>query len=389
MHNIEQEHDRFEGGLKALYEFSNALRVTLDLDHILHIILTCVTAHTGLGFNRAIVFLVDQKHRVLEPKLAIGPDSPEHAQEVWSYINSNREDLDDLIQKERNYANVKNCRLFQKIKNISIPLIPTEKSHQENSLVKAFFEGTAIHVRQDNIQQYSEDPLLRILNTHEAVIVPLKTKDRVNGIIVADNPYLQRNITQQDIQLLSMLANQAGLAIENSELYELMKSQVHTDSVTGLWNHGFFQAQLKKELSAAVENKAPLSLVMMDIDNFKKLNDTYGHQFGDYILKETAQILRNSFRDGDFVCRYGGEEFTVILTETSKQQAFTITERIREEINQHVFSSPFQPVNINISVSIGIANFPEDTTLCEDLIYKSDQAMYRAKRNGKNQTYLA
>ena len=225
--------------------------------------------------------------------------------------------------------------------------------------------------------------------TSELIIMPLKAKDKVNGLIIADNIYTQKAITDDDLKMFNMLANQAGLAIENSQLYEMIRHKSHTDSITNLWNHGFFQDQLSKELQQAKEKNEPLCLVMMDIDNFKKLNDTYGHQNGDIVLKELAGILKESARENDYPCRYGGEEFSLILTNMGKKDGHTIAERIRQKIEGYVFPNFSPDVNLKVTMSVGVASFPEDAQTKEELIALADKAMYIAKFSGKNQTSLA
>ncbi len=392
--NMEQSHlkpdlseqlNRAHRELSVLYEVSNAMRTTLELNHILYIILTSVTAHTGLGFNRGLLFLLNTKERCLEPKMAIGPESGEEAQRIWNYISSSKQGLDDLIKEENLTQNIHETPLLKSVKNLKIPLGLDEK----NLLATAFHEGKPLHMGPDEIGKYSQDPLLQIFKTNELIIMPLKAKDKVNGLIIADNLYTQKPITPEDLKIFMMLANQAGLAIENSRLYEMVKEKSHTDSITGLWNHGFFQDQLVKELENAKIKNQPLSLIILDIDNFKQFNDTYGHQNGDIVLKEVASLLRECCREIDFVCRYGGEEFAIILTQTKKDTAFTIAERIREGIHKHPFSPANSPVYPPISVSVGLAAFPDDTEAKEELITKADQAMYIAKFSGKNQTCLA
>lgn len=370
--------------LEILYEVSNAMRTTLELTNILHIILTGVTAHTGLGFNRALLFLVNDKERCLEPKMAIGPESGEHAQKIWGYISSTKPDMEDLIEEDRVEQNIAQSALFKSIKDLRVPL-----NEGNNLLAQAFQEGQPIHLQNNHLHQYTNDPLLKVFKTNEIIIMPLKAKDKVNGLIVADNLFTQKPITEDDLKMLTMLANQAGLAIENSQLYELVMHKSHTDSITGLWNHGFFQNQLSIETENAQVYKQPLSLMIMDIDNFKKLNDTYGHQNGDIVLKELANLLKESSRTNDYACRYGGEEFSVVLTNTSKDQAFTIAERLRQRIENYNFQKFSSTQNLKITMSIGIATFPQDAKSKEELINQADKSMYIAKFGGKNQTCMA
>jgi len=370
--------------LAVLYEISNAMRTTLDLDHILYIILTCVTAHTGLGFNRGILFLINQKERCLEPQMAIGPDSGEHAQKIWQYISDVKPHLEDLIKEENVTSNIQRSSLLQAVKALKISLDPNNSS----PLARAYHEGMPLHITPDKIGQYSEDTFLQKFRTSELVIMPLKAKDKVNGLIVADNLFTQKPISEDDLRLFMMLANQAGLAIENASLYEMVRHQSHTDSITNLWNHGFFQDQLSREIEAGRARHHALTLVILDIDDFKKLNDTYGHHKGDIVLREIAHILKDSSRENDYACRYGGEEFAIILTQTTRDQGMVIAERIRENVAKHPFqlSGEANEEKLHVTVSIGLGTFPEDAQTKEELIAKADKAMYIAKFSGKNRT---
>jgi len=218
--------------------------------------------------------------------------------------------------------------------------------------------------------------------------MPLKAKGNVNGLIVADNIYTKKTISEEEIKFFTMLANQAGLAIENSQLYEMMVHKSHTDPVTGLWNHGLFQEKLTEIMQEAETQEFAVSLAIVDIDDFKKLNDVYGHQHGDVILREVARLFKESSRDIDYVCRYGGEEFTIILPYTSKQQSYEIAERLRSKIEQHRFPGTGADSTMNITVSIGLATVPDDASSKQELFTLADKAMYIAKFSGKNKTCL-
>ena len=382
---LQEEIDRAHKELMVLYEVSNAMRTTLELNHILYIILTGVTAHTGLGFNRAILFLVNNKDRCLEPKMAIGPESGEHAQKIWEYVSSHH--IDDLIKEERMSVNIQQTTqsaLFQSIKHLSIPMTTTN-----NLLGTAFHQGECLLLSEQDLNLYSQDSFVKIFHSPELVVMPLKAKDNVNGLIVADNVYTRKSVTKEDLKIFTMLANQAGLAIENSRLYEMTKYQSHIDSLTELWNHGFLQNKLLEEIEKAKTSGQPLSLILLDIDNFKRLNDTCGHQQGDLVLKEIAKILKKSSRTNDHPCRYGGEELALILPQTSVEQGLAIAERIRQNIAEYHFANLSSRPEIKVSVSIGLAAFPQHAQTKEELINKTDQAMYIAKFGGKNQTCVA
>ena len=371
--------------LNVLYEVSCAMRTTLELNHILYIILTGVTSHTGLGYNRAVLFLVNPVKRVLECKMAIGPESGEHANKVWEYIENSNQDLNDLIQADKVYKTINQASLYKSVKELKFPL----DTGSPFLLSQAYDLGKPWHLRPYALSDFKDDPLLKIFHTNELLIMPLKAKNEVNGLIIADNIYTQKPINQDDIKIFTMLANQAGLAIENSHLYEMVVLQSLTDPITGLWNHRFFQEKLAEELQKAAQLKAHLSLIMIDIDDFKKLNDMYGHQHGDLLLKSLAQILTSSSRDIDFVCRYGGEEFAVILGGANLDQGWDIAERLRKRIEDFRFPAPDGQNSIPMTISVGLASYPDDAGQKEDLIAMADKAMYIAKFSGKNKTCFA
>ena len=379
--SLEEQLAQAQEELAILYDISNAMRMTLELDHVLYIILTGVTAHTGLGFNRAVLFLPNKKERIFESRMVIGPESPEDAARIWKHIETENKDLEDLVS-DYNRAKGASSSLATEIKELKIPL----NANEGGLLASVYVNGAPLHVKKDLIAQYADDPLLKVFKTSELVIMPLKAKDKVNGIIVADNLYTQKPITTDDLRIFTMLANQAGLAIENSQLYEMVVHKSHTDSLTNLWNHGFFQDTLLKEIEKAKEKHTPLGLVVFDIDDFKKINDSFGHQQGDMILTELAKILKEASREANYVCRFGGEEFSMILPETSKEQSFIIAERLRVKIEEHRFPIAPSKEPVRLTVSIGVAAFPADAPSKEELIAKADKAMYTAKFIGKNKT---
>ncbi|MDD5109086.1 MAG: sensor domain-containing diguanylate cyclase [Candidatus Omnitrophica bacterium] len=385
LNKLKVELERTKTELGILYEVSNAMRTTLKLDEILYIILTGVTAHTGLGFNRAMLFLVNEKEKIIEGKMGIGPENGEEANIAWTKIEEEKMDLDDLIGAFKNSNVVLESSFNRQVRDLKVSML----NKNENPLALAVLEGMPLHLTGQTLHQYRNSPVIQILESDELVLIPLKAKDRVNGIIVADNFITNDPITKDDIRMLTMLANQAGLAIENSQLFELTAERAHSDYLTGLWNHGYFQYLLHTEIEKTKANKSPLSLITVDIDDFKIYNDTLGHQAGDKILKDLATLLRNQSRKMDFVCRYGGEEFTIILPRTDKKEAFLIAERIRMDIQKSPFLNEEIFPNKMLTASLGIATFPEDGQLPAELITSSDKSLYQAKNKGKNNTCCA
>lgn len=379
---IKQELERTKIELGIVYEISNAMRTTLKLDEILYIILTGVTAHTALGFNRALLFLVNDREQIIEGKMGIGPESGEEANRIWNQIEQEKMDFEDLINVFKFSDTVFETGFTRQIENLKFSL----QDKNENLLTMAALEGMPLHLTKETVQNYRNSPIIQMLRSEELVLIPLKAKDKVNGIIVADNFITKKPITKDDLRMLMMLANQAGLAIENSQLYEKTVMLAHTDSLTGLWNHGYFQYLLQAEIERSKATQRSLSLIMLDIDDFKIYNDGLGHQAGDKMLTELALLLKNQSRKMDSVCRYGGEEFTIILPQTEKKEGFSIAERIRIDIEKQTFTHEEILPKRKLTVSLGLSTFPEDGNTPSELITASDKALYEAKSKGKNNT---
>lgn len=379
--NVVEQLAKARQELSTLFEISNAMHKTLELDEILFIIMTGVTSHTGLGFNRAMLFLLDSAGKYLEGKIGIGPDNGEEAKRIWGLIDEQKMDLDDLVNAyTHSRLSLNSSKFFNQVRGLKVSV----QEPAGGILAKAFNDGMPFHIRKENTGNFPGDPLLAVFASEEFVVVPLKAKDKSIGLIVADNLFTKRSITKDDVRVLMMFANQAGMALENSQLYEHTLVRAHKDSLTDLWNHGYFQYVFDEKLSLAKERLSFLSLIMLDIDNFKNYNDTWGHQKGDEILAKMSKIVIDSSRKVDCVCRYGGEEFAIILPDSSKRDASLIAERIRANIEQHSFiQEQGHPVQ-KITVSLGVATFPEDGGGKAELIQAADEALYEAKRHGKN-----
>ncbi|MHB9154308.1 MAG: diguanylate cyclase [Endomicrobiales bacterium] len=192
--------------------------------------------------------------------------------------------------------------------------------------------------------------------------------------------------SEENVQLLSTLAAHAVTALENALLYEHTKKMVITDPLTNTYNYGYFQTRLREEIQRSERLNHSFTLVMADIDEFKSLNDQYGHPGGDGALKEIARIMKESIRGIDIVCRYGGDEFALIFPQTDKTETVTVIERMRSEIEKRDFGSIVgedAPL-LKLSASFGCAVYPADSRYSEQLIAQADQALYAAKKSGRN-----
>lgn len=211
------------------------------------------------------------------------------------------------------------------------------------------------------------------------ISVPLKIKDRVTGVINGVNKQSGENFNEDDQRLLEALAQQAAMAVEHARLYEL----AITDGLTKLFIHRYFQARLEEELVRAKRYQTSCSLILFDIDHFKKFNDTYGHQQGDIVLMHVAKLLKQTVRETiDIPARYGGEEFTIILPETDAKGALLVAERLRKTVEAYDF--PGQNEALKVTISLGVATFPDHASVKSVLIKKADLALYKCKGNGRN-----
>jgi diguanylate cyclase (GGDEF)-like protein len=231
----------------------------------------------------------------------------------------------------------------------------------------------------ERFKDIAENVKIRINNL---LAVPIMIEGKILGGLIFINKAGGDEFTMEDEDNALMVSFQAAMAIEKSFYHEEVINLARTDGLTGLNNHRTFHEQLDIELKRARRFGNHLSLLLIDIDFFKKFNDTHGHQGGDTALKELAVILRKNLREIDSAGRYGGEEFTIILPETGLDGALKTAERIKKEIGVH-------PIVINgketfLTVSIGVSVFPDDAMGKEGLIKAADDALYTAKRLGRN-----
>lgn len=226
--------------------------------------------------------------------------------------------------------------------------------------------------------------ILPVEDIKSLLCCPLRFKEGTIGVINIVNKRNKQQFDDSDLSLLNLIASQAAVTIENNKLYELSI----TDGLTRLFVHRYFQARLSEELLRARRYGLTLSLIMLDIDNFKNFNDTYGHQTGDKVLQKVSATIKDTIRTGvDIPCRYGGEEMSVILPETRADEALQTAERIRENIAAIRISHPSGV--LNITTSIGIASYPNDAHDQQSLITNADKALYASKAHGKNCSTLA
>ena len=196
------------------------------------------------------------------------------------------------------------------------------------------------------------------------------------------------NMGEAELSFKTTFAAQVGLSVANIRLREALQTQSTKDPLTGLYNRRYLQETLEREIRRAIRAAQGLGILMLDLDYFKNFNDTYGHEAGDAVLREAASFLVRSVRAEDFVCRYGGEEFVVVLPTADVRAAEARAERIREKLRELVVMHNGRSLGL-ITVSIGVAALPNHGTSEKDLLESADAALYRAKREGRDRVALA
>ncbi len=215
------------------------------------------------------------------------------------------------------------------------------------------------------------------------IACPIVIGETVEGVLRLDSAQPQ-TYTQDDLRFLDIFLDLVNTAVANARLFAQTQQLAMTDGLTELYRRQPFLEQLSREVARANRSREPLAVLMLDIDHFKRYNDTYGHSAGDLILKTVASLMRRTVPPDGICARYGGEEFAILLPKASKTVGVDIADRIRESVEAHV-----RPVGNgkgdSVTISLGVATFPEDATSDLELIRRSDQRLYQAKHAGRNQ----
>jgi diguanylate cyclase (GGDEF)-like protein len=219
--------------------------------------------------------------------------------------------------------------------------------------------------------------------TRSAICVPLTVKKRVLGVIELINTLDDELFNEADLAILSTIADYAAIAIDNARNYERVCELVITDDLTGLYNARHFNVIIEREVKRAERYQSPLSLLFLDLDHFKQVNDLHGHLIGSRVLAEVGQLIKSHLRETDYAARYGGDEYVILLPETGKEGALTVADHMREVIRSHPFHGE-HGASVRVTASFGIASFPEDTRSKRELMMLADQAMYAVKGGSRD-----
>ncbi len=258
--------------------------------------------------------------------------------------------------------------------NAALYLKPQEQDYkicntmQENNMTEILIFDTKTNFMASNMEL---DP-----HVSSFMAIPLRVKEEAIAVMTLEN------IDPRDIEKARIIGSQLALDIHKNQLYEQVERLSITDSLTQAYLRRHFMTRFQEELQRSINHKLPLSCLMIDIDHFKSYNDNYGHLVGDVVLKELTSLIRANVREMDLICRYGGEEFCVLLPEASLEDTQVIAERLRVDVEQRTFQAYGK--ELQMTISLGLASYPDQAQSVQGLIDISDQCLYHAKESGRN-----
>jgi len=335
---LAEENRELKNSLK-LYDASSRISRTIEIEELYQIIFDMMIQETGA--TRGFLYTVDQEQGDSNIILAEGFDAEENRTLDKELFQEFQEDLAHLAE----------------------PFIP------ENPL------NTSVKYRKrtDTIQS--------------SLFIPLKNKNELAGVVVFFDTERTGAFGGEALRVASFLSEHASAALENAMLYSKAKILTITDDLTSVFNYRYLNNILDRELVRAQRLNSSMSVLFLDLDSFKEVNDNHGHLIGSKILVELAALLKAAVRKVDAVARYGGDEYIVVLTDTNSKGAMIVAERIRQMVEDYTFTES-EGLPIKLTISIGVASYPEHGLSKVDLLHLADEAMYKGKYGKKNIVYV-
>jgi diguanylate cyclase (GGDEF)-like protein/putative nucleotidyltransferase with HDIG domain len=315
-----------------------------------------------------------------------------------------RENLTEMLEDLSGWFNLDTCFVVLPGKDSPDDLIRCEYVSDATYGAKEFdidlktYEIFQKHYRADQCLIINDvaneallDPFRQETLTRQHVIslfyIPISYEEKLLGLLVGFKCESEAEWNSDNEVFLKSVADQVATGVVNARLYARVQRQATTDGLTGLLNHRTGQEKLTEQLRLSERYQRNIAVIMIDVDHFKAINDTYGHPAGDTVLKAVAKLIQRDCRDVDLPVRYGGEEFLLVLPEINLEGAATVAERIRKNLEQEVIDH--ENISISVTASMGVATFPEDARSQQQLLDLADKALYASKRNGRNQVHTA
>jgi len=356
--------------ISMLHEISTLVRSAQELEPTLYALLTGVTAGVGLSMHRAAIFL--ERDGTLCGAGAVGPMDEEEKDRVWRAIEREGPDLETLY--EAGLAERERPGTFDRLVR-GLTVEPKGGS------------AVALAYRRAELVTADDDPRGGLFDPATVLAAPLRGERRIRGVLVADRRFGGRPADAATRLVFDLLADHAGRAVETAERFERLAAEARTDALTGLGSRRSFDERLAQLTAAARLDGPSVGLLMIDLDDFKRLNDTHGHPVGDAVLSEVGRRLLGSLRPHEGF-RYGGEELAVLLRGVGRDELERAAERIFATLTSRRFEVPQGPV-VEIRCSMGGAVLPGRAGDGEGLVRAADDALLRAKRDGKHRYRLA
>ena len=358
MADLHEENRSLRAAILLLHRIANLVASAPELEPTCYALLTGVTAGVGLGLNRAMLFVRDDEDRgLLRGFAAVGPADLTEADQVWRSIEAEDPDLRALYEAGLQQRTSPG-ELDRLVRQTTVPI-------DGDSPI-------ALAMRRAELVRDGSDDLGGLLHLPPCVAAPLRSHSTLHGVLVADNRYTGRTFTHELV--FGLLADHAGTALGAAHRFEHVAAQARTDALTGLGHHG----ALMDHLDRAVATDAPLGLAMIDLDDFKAVNDTLGHAEGDRVLVAVARFLERNTRAVDVCCRIGGDEFAVILPDTDEDGRRAVVDRLR-----HAVRPAIDGRTERIGLSVGVATCPPEIPDADRVVAAADEAMYRDKERRK------
>ncbi|MBX3271194.1 MAG: sensor domain-containing diguanylate cyclase [Sandaracinaceae bacterium] len=366
---LEAENASLRRAIEILHEVSTLVRAAQELEPTLYALLTGVTAGVGLGMHRAAIFL--ERDGALVGAAGVGPLDEAEADRVWRSIEREQPDLRTLYASGLSLR--KRPGSFDRVVRAARVAVA-----DDSALATAYREARLVYGAERGAAAAGPFDAATVL------AAPLRGEERVRGVLVADRRFRGAAPDAEARLVFDLLADHAGRAVENAERYEALAAEASTDALTGLGTRRRFAEQLDRVVAAGRAHGRPVGLLMIDLDDFKRLNDTYGHPVGDAVLREVGRRLATALRPNEGF-RYGGEELAVLLSAVDADGLASAAERVFAAITGEPFALPGGPT-LALRCSIGGALGVDGA---EGLVRDADDALLAAKRAGKHRIELA